>query len=178
MWIQKRGSAKTARRGRERWVFVSDVPSWPHAYLFVLQLFHRRRNLTFFYPLLERQRQLLDELGPDGMSSDEERGTGPAQQYDILVPAWRSRAVTAWLRVFDYLYITARRDGILRDYRGSYPRSRVHEDDGTVSASRRFVPRLPRNAYDEGWLRKQVDAKTVVRPRPDVEYYHDPKIVE
>lgn len=56
--------------------------------LYVLQLFLHRRNMTFFYPLLESQRPLLDQLGPEGMSSDEERLGGAVKEYEIFVPAW------------------------------------------------------------------------------------------
>ena len=146
--------------------------------LYVLQLFLRRRNMTFFYPLLESQRPLLDQLGPEGMSSDEERLGGAVKEYEIFVPAWRSGLVTAWLRIFDILYTRARRDGVFRDQRGAFPRTRVIEENATVSASSRFVSRLPLNAYDEDWLRRQVNVRNVVRPRSPVEYYVDQRILE
>lgn len=134
--------------------------------------------MTYFYPLLEPQRPLLNQLGPDGMSSDEEREIGTVKEYDIFVPAWRSTVVTAWLCLFDILYTRARCDGVFRDSRGAYPRTRVIEENATVSASPVFVSGLPLNAYDEGWLRRQVDVRNVVRPRPPVEYYHDPRVIE
>lgn len=112
------------------------------------------------------------------MSSDEERVVGVTREYDIFVPSWRSNAVTAWLRVFDILYTRARRYELFRDGRGAYPRTRLTEENATVSASPRFVPGLPLNAYDEGWLHRQVDVRNVVHPLPPVDYYHDPRAVE
>ena len=111
------------------------------------------------------------------MSSDEERMGGTDRVYDILVPAWRAPLVTAWLRVFDILYMRARRDGIFKDHRGSYPRTRIVEEHARVSTSTNFVSELPLNAYEENWLRRQVNAKNVVRPRPSVDYYHDSRVI-
>ncbi|KAF9778450.1 hypothetical protein BJ322DRAFT_1000864 [Thelephora terrestris] len=142
------------------------------------KLFHRRHNMTWFYPLLQNQRPLLEELGPDGMSSDEERTVGATREYDIFVPAWRAPVVTAWLRVFDILYVRARRDGVFKDHRGSYPRTRVIEENAQVSTSIKFVSGLPLNAYNEDWLRRRVNVTNSVRPRPPVEYYHDPRVIE
>ncbi|KAF9783891.1 hypothetical protein BJ322DRAFT_1109737 [Thelephora terrestris] len=55
-------------------------------------LFERRLDLTFLYPSLGSQRPLLEAIGIDGMSSDEEE-TIPGSsihQYRIYVPCWRS----------------------------------------------------------------------------------------
>lgn len=134
--------------------------------------------MTWFYPLLQNQRPLLDELGPDGMSSDEERAGGATKEYSIFIPAWRATVVTAWLRVFDILYVRARRDGVFKDHRGAFPRTRVIEENAQVSTSTRFVPGLPLNAYHEDWLRRQVNVRNVVRPGPLVDYYHDPRVIE
>ena len=132
--------------------------------------------MTWFYPLLERQRPLLEQLGPDSMSSDEEREGGGGNEFNILVPIWRSGVVTAWLRIFDMLYFKARRDGLFRDHRGSYPRTRLVEQMPKVSTTPGFVAKLPENAYDETWLRGLVDVENIVRPLPRVDYSHDQRV--
>jgi len=145
-------------------------------------------NLTFFYPSLSPHRHLLEELGVAGMSSDEEgdeddqttdqgRDNIPAiKQYFIRVPQWRSEVVTAWLRVFDVLYLRARADGVFGDQRGAFPHARCITRE--KSTNPRFVSRLPENAYDERWLRTLVDPQVVLRPRPSVVYYHTPQTLQ
>lgn len=107
------------------------------------------------------------------MSSDEERLVGGHTQYDVLEPVWRSEIVTVWLRVFDCLYSRARRHG---NQRGSAPRMRV--TSGKRSASGKFVPGLPRNAYDDTWFDNQVHVDYAVKPGPPVQYAHDVKTIE
>lgn len=110
------------------------------------------------------------------MSSDETSdGDGP-KRYRILTPRWRSSLVTAWLRYFDALFIRARRDGVFGHDRGAYPRDR--KSARNFSRSKRFVARLPRNAYRQNWLDKQVDIDNVVQPCPSVSWVHDPTVIE
>ena len=147
--------------------------SWSHDYF---QLFTRRLNLTYFYPPLASSRPLLEQLDVSGMSSDEEVRIDSRREYHIRVPAWRSEAVTAWLRVFDILYIKARLEGVLGGQRGALPHTRVTTE--MKSTNPRFVRRLPENAYDEEWLDQLVDYRSVLRPRAPAPYHHNPRTLQ
>ncbi|KAF9777823.1 hypothetical protein BJ322DRAFT_1015414 [Thelephora terrestris] len=140
------------------------------------KLFNRRWETTFLYPSLERHRPLLEELGPAGMSSDEEESVGLSRKYGVIEPAWRSELVTSWLRIFDALHWHARRGGGYGDQRGSTPRMRESSDK--ISNSGRFVSRLPRNAYNEMWLNSQSHAENTVQPGPPAQYFHDRRTLE
>ena len=109
------------------------------------------------------------------MSSDEEETVGQYTRYNVLEPPWRSQEVTAWLRIIDALYMRARRDGVYGDQRGSPTRYRV--DGVKRSANGKFVPRLPRDAYDEEWLALQRHVEDTVQPGPIAGYFHDPKTI-
>lgn len=128
------------------------------------------------YPSLECQRPLLEELGPAGMSSDEEQPVGLSKKYEVIEPAWRSEVVTCWLRIFDALHGQAKRGGVYGDQRGSTPRMR--ESNNTTSTSGKFVPRLPRNAYDDDWFKSQAHAENTVQPGPPARYFHDRRTLE
>jgi hypothetical protein len=141
-----------------------------------VQLFWRRHDVAFLYPGLASQREKLHELGISGMSSDETTDSDGIKRYRILSPQWRSDAVTGWLRYFDALYFRARRDGVFGNDRGAMPRERT--DPRRRSNSKKFVVGLPRNAYREEWLRRQVDIKNVVQPGPEVPWMHEPAIVQ
>lgn len=96
-------------------------------------------------------------------------------QYDILEPVWRSTAVTAWLRIFDALYMRARTNGLYGDQRGSACRARV----GSVKrGTSKFVPGLPINAYDNEWLNSQAYPEDTIRPGPPMPYLHHAKTIE
>ncbi|KAF9643070.1 hypothetical protein BDM02DRAFT_3104903 [Thelephora ganbajun] len=140
------------------------------------KLYHRHRNVTFLYPSLASQRQLLEQLTSAGMSSDEERLVGHYKQYEVVEPVWRSDIVTAWLRIFDAVYAYARRSKVYGDQRGSAPRVRMSRTQR--STSRKFVPGLPRNAYDDMWFKCQIHPEDTVRLGPDVLYYHDARTIE
>ena len=100
---------------------------------------------------------------------------GQHTRYNVLEPLWRSQDVTAWLRVFDALYLRARRDGVYGDQRGSATRFRV--DGMRRSTSRKFIPRLPIDAYDREWLDSQPYPEETVQPGPPTGYVHDPKTI-
>lgn len=110
------------------------------------------------------------------MSSDEEREVGHYKQYDVIEPAWRSDTVTAWLRIFDALHTQAKRRGLFGNQRGSEPRMRIAKTRGNVNG--KFVPMLPRNAYDDEWFNSQVNAEDVVRPGPPARYFHDRRAID
>lgn len=110
------------------------------------------------------------------MSSDEERTSGHHTSYHVIVPAWRSDVVTAWLRIFDALYFHARRTGMLGSQRGAAPRVRV--SSGKQSTSDDFVRGLPRNAYDDTWFNAQTHPEYTIQPGPPVQYFHDVRTLE
>jgi hypothetical protein len=139
------------------------------------QLYHRRRDLTFRYPQMEPQRTMLEGLGVDGMSSDEEEIVNGQKRYPILPPEWRDTRVTAWLRIFDSLYLYTRLQSSAVDARGRMPRDRV--STARFSSSKRFVAGLPINAYKPSWLEKQLDVRNIVHPGPPRDYVHDPELI-
>ena len=122
------------------------------------------------------QVRMLEELGADGMSSDEEMSTPQGRQYLILVPKWRAPVLTPWLRVFDSLYLRHRNRAENGDQRGCLPRRR--NASAKESTSRRFVPGLPINAYKAEWLEQQLDVRNVVHPKPSRPYTHDPALAQ
>ncbi|KAF9647791.1 hypothetical protein BDM02DRAFT_2510324 [Thelephora ganbajun] len=139
-------------------------------------LYHRRRDLTFAYRQMEPQRRMLEDLGVDGMSSDEEVKTRDGIQYLILVPKWRAPVLTPWLRVFDSLYLRHRNQDEHGDQRGCLPRRRGASTK--ESSSRKFVPGLPINAYRADWLEQQLDIANIVHPTAPQLYTHDPALAQ
>lgn len=130
--------------------------------------------MTFDYQQMETQREMLEALGIDGTSSDEEQIFNGRKRYLILVPEWRDPVVTAWLRVFDSLCLHNRLNANAVDGRGQMPRTRVMTS--RFSTSRRFVAGLPINAYRDSWLERQVNLRNIVHPGPPQEYDHDPAL--
>lgn len=165
------------RRERKRTVCAPILDRFSLLLTNSYQLYHRRRDISFFYPGLESQRPKLEQLGVAGMSSDEEETNGDGiKQYRILAPQWRSSLVGGWLHYFDSLYNRARRDGAFTTDRGSAPRIRLNARKR--SKNKKFVAGLPLNAYSESWLDQQVDIDNVVQPGPEVSWMHEPTIVE
>jgi len=120
--------------------------------------------------------QWLDELGAEGMSSDEEVDAPSGKKYYILAPQWRSPSLVPWLRVFDSLYIRYLNRPDRQDRRGCMPRQRYAS--GRLSTSRMFVPGLPVNAYREDWLKDHPDPRNDVHPTEERIYSHDPQLAE
>lgn len=119
---------------------------------------------------------MLDDLGIDGMSSDEEERIDDGVQYRILVPRWRSPNLTPWLRQFDEIYLYYRHEKNSRDLRGTFPRRRL--PSSVWSTSRKFVAGLPINAYRTDWLDAQLDIPNIVHPAPPITYSHDPDLAQ
>ena len=122
------------------------------------------------------QRRLLEQLGTDGMSSDEREDTETGKQYRIYVPKWRAPILTPWVRVFDLLYLHRCMGDDSGDQRGNLPRRRVA--GRVASSSTKFVPGLPINAYRTDWLDEQLDVPNIVHPAPECQYNHDPDLVQ
>jgi len=108
------------------------------------------------------------------MSSDEEQDIGGQKQYEVILPVWRSDRVTAWLRIFDALYVRGKRNKIFGAREG--PELRLRIVSQRKSTGEKFVTKLPRNAYDDNWLRGQDEA--VVQPGPRARYFHDGVTIE
>lgn len=169
---------KLAHRRRERKAavrcFHPCCPCGPKYH--TSQLYHRRRDITFVYPQMEPQRRMLEDLGVDGMSSDEEVKTPEGKRYLVLAPRWRAPALTFWLRIFDSLYLHHRNREEHGDQRGCLPRRR--EGSTRESTSRKFVPGLPLNAYKAEWLEQQLDVPNMVHPSAEHPYGHDPQLAQ
>jgi hypothetical protein len=85
------------------------------------------------------------------MSSDDSDGESNERQCQIRVKPWRSVAVTVWLRTFDAIYRYGRHGPACPSKsRGNQVHRRF--ESNVKDGSRPAVCRLPRNAYDEGWL--------------------------
>ena len=119
---------------------------------------------------------MLEDLGVDGMSSDEEVKTLEGKKFFILIPKWRAPMLTPWIRVFDSLYLRHRNQQVNGDQRGCMPHKR--HTCSKLSTSRTFVPGLPINAYRSNWLEQQPDVANVVHPSPHKTYTHDPQLAQ
>ncbi|KII88035.1 hypothetical protein PLICRDRAFT_176778 [Plicaturopsis crispa FD-325 SS-3] len=155
-------------------------------------LFYRRLDTALdqsrFGTRLSRHVPMLEQLGPDGMSSDEGEGDdldvedqGGTQVFKIYEPRFRSTAVRVWLRTLDSIHSFTRR--ISDDKRGTWPRTRISQYDVEGNTRRstrtRFVPGLPINAYDQDWLESRGDREFVVRPsNEEYDFTIDPQIME
>lgn len=122
---------------------------------------------------LQHHVHIIQRLGVDGMSSDESdfEGLVPGhndlpRHYRVLPSAWRAGIISRWLRVFDSVHMTCRRNRA--DMRGALPRPRVYMDDCRQSKNTKWVPGLPKNAYEPTWLESLPDINLV---RPNKEIY-------
>ena len=119
---------------------------------------------------------MLEAMGVDGMSSDEEEKVQDGIQYRVLAPRWRSPMLTPWLRMFDAIYRYHRLEENTGDMRGALPRRRVPSSG--ISTSKKFVPGLPINVYETNWLEEQLDVVNVVHPGPKANFTHDPQLAQ
>ncbi|KAH9858480.1 hypothetical protein C2E23DRAFT_718089 [Lenzites betulinus] len=111
----------------------------------------RRYNIALRYGGTRRHVPLLQRLGPEGMSSDEEDTEGPFTRYAAFRKPWRHASVTRIMRILDALHRRSRSRSGQGSQRGRGPRVRYMSSQ--VSPEKRVVRRLPRNAYDPDWLR-------------------------
>ncbi|EIW54269.1 uncharacterized protein TRAVEDRAFT_132465 [Trametes versicolor FP-101664 SS1] len=114
-------------------------------------LFFRRRHVAMKYPQLAPHLPMLEQLGVDGMSSDESDSQNGVKYYRILRKSWRPERVTLWVRGFDAVEAISRPSNA----RGNQPRKRMQSTK--VDDSRDAVKGLPRNAYDATWYAKLGD---------------------
>lgn len=108
------------------------------------------------------------------MSSDEEKDIGGRKQYEVTLPVWRSDRVTAWLRIFDALYVRGKRSRLFSDKEGAELRLRIVSQRRSTSG--KFITKLPRDAYDDEWLRGQDEV--MVQPGPRARYFHNRATIE
>ena len=120
--------------------------------MIVVQLFQRRHAILTRYRVLHHHIKILQRLGINGMSSDEEDEGTPFVRYRVLKKPWRSEAVTTFLRTLDALHRRYRKTGGSGSKRGSPPRLRYL---GTEESTTKEVSRLPINAYAPDWYAKQ-----------------------
>ena len=103
---------------------------------------------------------MLKELPHESMSGDE-TDTGRQHiegraRYKIVKQVWRSRELTAFLRVLDTLHQRDRMTSAGRPTPGNLPRLRVPSERRSENAP----AGLPDYCYDPGWLSRQTaDAK-------------------
>ncbi|KIK58687.1 hypothetical protein GYMLUDRAFT_60480 [Collybiopsis luxurians FD-317 M1] len=122
-------------------------------------LFHQRREVVTTLPGFETFVPYLDQLGIDGMSSDESDMSmaRPRLQFLRLFPRWSSEELREYIRKLDLLHLESRlrRDGLIGDHfgQGAPPRLRVPHSE--ISKSSNYIKGLPRNFYDAGWLEEQ-----------------------
>ncbi|KAJ7017000.1 hypothetical protein C8F04DRAFT_980230 [Mycena alexandri] len=142
------------------------------------QLFHQRRYLAYAFKPLRRHTAMLERLGVDGTSSDEsDHETEEQTTYQILTPLWRAPHIAAWLRMFDSLHNILRKSGDSSASHGSFPRRR--RVGQRRSTNIKFVPGLPLEVYDPGWIARDARRKYDLHPTTEqYEFSHQPDIVE
>ncbi|PIL34331.1 hypothetical protein GSI_03106 [Ganoderma sinense ZZ0214-1] len=113
-------------------------------------MFQRRLRAALRYQETRRHVRLLQAVGPDGMSSDEEDDSSVVvKKYGVLKKAWRSDVLVKLLRILDALHRRHRKEG-QGSRQGQLPRTRYLTDKG--DDTRRPCAGLPRSAYNVTWL--------------------------
>jgi hypothetical protein len=110
-------------------------------------------------------RDLLVQLTPDGMSSDESGLKDRQRVYFVKFIPWRHEQVAEYLEILENARVD---DKDLWDPRGGMPGKRIRRYTGnTIVTKRRVIQNLPRPLYSETWLtnggnalRVKVDAGT------------------
>jgi hypothetical protein len=117
-----------------------------------IQLFQRRRGIAKRLDPLTKHLNILDALGPEGMSSDESLFEPDTRQltYTVAKPNWRHPDLHHWLRVFDQLHHRDHVNSWSLDKRGTFPHIRAGSQ--RVHKKVHAPPGLPINAYDPKWL--------------------------
>ncbi|KAI0762494.1 hypothetical protein C8Q74DRAFT_1174340, partial [Fomes fomentarius] len=111
----------------------------------LLQLYHRRLGIARRFINTKKHIKILQRMGVESMSSDEEDNTAAFVRYRIFKKPWRHVRVTQCLRLLDALHRMWRAESGQASKRGSTQRCRF---DGSNPPK----PRLPKNAYDDAWL--------------------------
>ncbi|RPD56981.1 hypothetical protein L226DRAFT_449457, partial [Lentinus tigrinus ALCF2SS1-7] len=159
----RKGRSKDKGKGKGKEGDRSDMGD---RYQRKYNLFQRRHAIVSRYHVLHPHIKILQRLGVNGMSSDEEEEDAPFVRYRVLVKPWRSEAVTKFLRALDALHRRYRKTGGSGSKRGSRPRLRYVYSEKSTSKE---VRRLPINAYSEDWYREQKGLRRdeiAARPTP------------
>ena len=132
-------------------------------------MFHRRRNVAKGYEPLQGHLEVLDALGPEGMSSDESDVDPATNQlrYTVVKPDWRHADLHNWLKILDQLHHRAHVNSWSMDKRGAFSHIRVGSQ--RVRKKVHAPPRLPINAYDPLWIegRDALYVRDVLRPKAE-----------
>ncbi|KAF5317868.1 hypothetical protein D9758_018481 [Tetrapyrgos nigripes] len=144
-------------------------------------MFQRRLLTVLRSEQLRRHKELIERLGTDGMSSDEEVQISPYQRvYHVRYPRWRAPVLAVFMHTIDRMALLYRFDS--RNFHGSPPHERIRPQDlgdPDIYVDGKFVPQLPRNAYNQNWLRTQPQRllQQYVRPTEEqYEFVHDPQV--
>ncbi|PBK87376.1 hypothetical protein ARMGADRAFT_1085779 [Armillaria gallica] len=133
------------------------------------ELYHRRRDVTYMVPQLKKHRELLDKIGTEGMSSDEEDGVSGdgTTIYKFQPPYWMSPNVENLLQWLDLIGAALKRSK--QETRGRNPcirrRNPPIPNDGKTP-----VAGLPRNVYRREWLASLSDVyrEREIAPSSDI----------
>lgn len=105
-------------------------------------------------PIIKFTRMLLETLGPDGMSSDDEHVVeGMLRRYDSRKMPWRNPEISKILWKLDQLRQS------VRDPRGTYPTARVHGNNVT---RRTPVRNLFYRFYEAVWLEERTKDEEII----------------
>jgi len=133
-------------------------------------------------PYLQKHAHILEQLGPQGMSSDEsdheeatrDRMLGTrSPRYLVCLLHWRAGSLSDWLHILNSTYISDRR--VNGASRGDFPRLRAHDpqDPHLSNHPSKAIPGLPKNAYDLTWLSSQ---RNFAYGKEDYAFIHDNRI--
>ncbi|KAG2132333.1 hypothetical protein DEU56DRAFT_739579 [Suillus clintonianus] len=115
-------------------------------------LLDHRITAAYCHEDLVGYRNIIRDMGPDGMSGDESDTRDGLKRYVIFLDEWRNPEVATWIRVFDRVFMTTKFNQVNRPKRGNWPRIRVPTTQRNAIRSGNPVPGLPRNFYNEEWL--------------------------
>ena len=112
---------------------------------------------------------ILETLGPNGMSSDESGVDCNTKQltYTIVKPDWQHPELHNWLKVFDQLHHQNHINSWSLDKRGAFPHIRIRSQK--VHRKVHVPAGLPINTYDPTWLdgREALYLKHVLCPKEE-----------
>ncbi|KAG1881313.1 hypothetical protein F4604DRAFT_1578180, partial [Suillus subluteus] len=115
-------------------------------------LLDHRITAAYCHEDLVNYRNILRDMGPDGMSGDESDARDGLKRYVIFLDEWRNPEVAPWIRVFDRIFMTTKFNQVNRPKRGNWPRIRIPTTQCNVRRTGKPVPGLPCNFYNEAWL--------------------------
>lgn len=120
------------------------------------QTFKQRRQIMESLTALRQFLPVLDKLGVDGVSSDEEDGDVSNMQFQVLEPQWRDSSIGVFFGKVDACYLYVQMDETESGVRftpGAPPRIRHRK--GKKSKNTKCPLRLPFNIYRADWLEER-----------------------